>query len=201
LCSADLDRVVSLSELLGKSSVPQPSSMLDSTLIERFEGHSRRPLKSRGWWARVFVGSVSIPKPALGAGVIVIAIAIALATTVGRYISVSSQASGISSDAAPSTPSPEPLSVENTKPEETSNSRERLVLRTVYRERPRPRQTPLPTHERTRQMLDRASPKRDASMTGAIAENGYFTKVDLAVFRPLEDMKLRIIKKDKNDEK
>ncbi len=201
LCSADLHKMFSLDELLGKSSVPPPSSTLDRKLMETFSDQSKRVLKSTGWWNRVYVGSVSIPKPAFAAALIMVAIAVAAANMMGRYASMSPEVSGASSVSATSNRVPELPAIGNAKPAEVPNAPERIMTRIVYVDRPAHRQIAFESNVRNRQRRGLDSPKSDPSMSGTVAEKGYFTKVNLGGFRPLEDMNLRVIKKEKSNEK
>jgi hypothetical protein len=164
-----------LSALLRAWEAPAPSEAARDRLLEDFRARAgRAPL-----WKRVLTASVTVPIPvaACACAALVALSALALAARVATP-----PAHGESG--ATAQPPQEVKVVEVPVPFE------RVVTRTVYAERrDGGRRTAVPPAARAK--ADR--PRRDA-------ETSYFTRVDMAEFRPADDMKIRIIKRGKSDE-
>ena len=73
-CGVALARLQALSGLLQQSSQPSPSSELDTRLVGAFRQQHARRAPQRSWWRSLFVGSVSVPKPALAALALILAV-------------------------------------------------------------------------------------------------------------------------------
>jgi hypothetical protein len=205
-CAINLKQLRALSGLLQKSVVPPPSPVLDQKLMQAFHQHYDEPVKTVSWRRRIFGGSISIPTPALAAAVILIAIALAASNMIGR------KTAGVSESAAnppaPANVTLTPEIIEKTRIVEIPVVRERVVTRVVYVERESAQKRkarnlpPISKRSETSQLAQKRSQRENRfDMSGAIAENGYFTQVNLTGFQPNADMKVRIIKEVKPDEK
>jgi len=206
-CAIKLEQLRALSGLLQKSIVPPPSPVLDQKLMRAFRQQHAEPVKPVSWWQRILGGSVSIPKPALAAAVIMIAIALAAANIIGRKTAGVTETAANPSANITAVPAP-PEVIEKTKVVEVPIVQERIVTRVVYVERENTRkqkgQNLLPVSKRseTSQLAQkRHLQENHLDMNGAIAENGYFTQANLKGFQASDEMKARIIKEVKPNEK
>lgn len=214
-CRAVFDKLLALDGLLEKNSiVPPPSAMLDRKLMEAFERqNSKTSTSPAAWWKRIFAGSLTVPKPAFAAALVLFVIALAAANIVGRY-SVAPAASDFSAASSESQPPvvvmPSPEIIEKTEIVEVPVVRERVVTRIVYVEReinkPAESQKPLPAQNGTeavdnRNRLVKKENPSNLAMNGAVEDGGYVTRANLLGFQPPTELKARIIRQDKTDEK
>src|SRR5438477_8783478 len=86
-CGAESARLQIISDLLQRSRIPGPSPGLDARLMSAIVHQRQKFARERFRWSRAFVGSVSIPKPALLMAAVIIAIALAAAVKVGMMTS------------------------------------------------------------------------------------------------------------------
>ena len=199
-CSADFEMLVRIDRQLEKSSAPPAASAtLERKLTEAFRRRDEKALKSPAWWRRAFVGSVSIPKPALGAAALASALAgVALGvglSTRGVSSGVGPPALGAKASASPPVgPAPLPPVVnEGAKVIEAPVVRERVVTRVVYVERRGGESA-----ARRWTGVDKAAKftKRDdptPSAGGAVEGGEYVTRANLSGFQPVAELKTRII--------
>ncbi len=210
LCSADLNNVIKLDQLLEKSSPPPPPSvMLDQKLMEAFRDHNKAVSISPAWWQRIFVGSLSIPKPAFAAALVVFAVAVTAANLVGRYTMMPADFSAVSV-ALPTVvnvPLP-PEIIEKTKIIEVPVVKERVVTRVVYVERQNNKTTDVQKTLLAQNQADGNKQERtvkeddsNLAMNGAVNDDGYVTRANLIGFQPPTELKTRIIREDKTNEK
>ncbi len=209
-CRKKQERLSALSALIQKSSVPEPSASLEQNLLQAFSAHHEKPAKSPVWWRQIFAGSVSIPKPVFAAALIAVAVIVTAAHLIGRNAATALNAETSSSAQFPvSASSTSPEIIEQTKIVEVPVIKERIVTRVVYVEQ-KGRAAAKPAQNRTliagRKELRRSEPisnpkETSLTMNGSVAENGYFTRIDLTGFRPTNGMNARVVREEKNDEK
>ena len=210
LCGADFERVRGLDRLLEKSSAPPtPSILLDQKLMAAFERHHKEPEKSPAWWQRIFVGSLSIPKPAFAAALIVFAVAVTAANIIGRYAAASSEISAISPvpTTVVSVPLP-PEIIEKIKIVEVPVVKERVVTRVVYVDQ---KSSGAVLAEKSLLAKNKADGNKqepvvkednfNLAMNGSVEDGGYVTRANLIGFQPPEELKTRIIRESKTNEK
>lgn len=197
-CRAASERLTALSAVLKRSTVPAPSPELDERVARAFRRqHARTPPAAPRWWARLFAGSVSIPKPAFAAAVVAVAAALAGATMIGRITSrPGSEAAGLPAHQPAAHAAAPPRLVEVTKIVEVPVVREKVVTRTVIVSRGRDR-----VGKVRRQEPAPARNERELAMSGSVSPNGYFTVANLSDFQPAKEMKARVIKEAESREK
>lgn len=219
LCKIDFARLQKLSFVLQKSPLPPPSTALDKRIFQEFslEHESRRAPKA-GWWQKLFTGSIAIPKPVFAATVIVIALGLILSNWLGRGASNSAEIAD-AKISLPLSDTAQPYKTgeaNSTKIIEVPVVRERLVKQIVYVERSN-RNTAVGNSQRSflaynkldidpKEKIQRVSPviERDVTnlkMNQTISESERLISSDLRGFQTVEDMKARILKEDKVDEK
>jgi anti-sigma factor RsiW len=209
-CNADFDRIFRLDQLLEKAPAPPPpSALLDTKLMKAFERHNKESLKPPVWWQRIFVGSVSVPKPAFAAILLAIIATITAAIMIERNRSVSSEISThlLASSPIVSTPLP-PEIIEKTITVEVPVIRERVVTRVVYVERQNSQaiksQKPLSArngNDGNKQKQALKEVETNLAMNGSVEDGGYVTRANLTGFQPTTELKTRIIQERKPDEK
>lgn len=207
-CRLEIERWRALSGLLRQDAVSPPNAALDRKVIAAFRQKHAADNRPSAWWRAILVGSVSVPKPAFAAALIVAVIAVAAAHLIGRNEATKFAGKIDSSDSVAVSPAPQPEIIERTKIVEIPI--ERVVTKTVYVERENYVASAKNEKKRTtaeRKSFDRKAQNQTASVNdsnlpldGSIAQNGYFTPVNLKNFQPAE-MKTRIIKEVKADEK
>jgi hypothetical protein len=211
-CDGALMQLRALRTLLLKSSIPAPSVALSRGLMEAFYREHKSPAKTIPWWRRALGSSITVPAPALAAAMIVIAFGIAAANIIGRNAAATvsvSDATSAASTSVPPSPSISPEIIEHTKIVEVPVVKERVVTRVVYVEREertpilRVQKQPLISAGKGLQRSEPDTIPKDVGLTlnGSVAENGYFTRIDLTGFQPTNEMKARIVREDKPDEK
>lgn len=214
-CSVEFERLQKLSGVLQNSFIPAPTASLDEMIMRdiRRESDFRQSPKA-AWWKGIFIGSVSVPKPAFAVAIILIAVGLALSNFLGRNAAASFSA------AAPdalTTSSPLPLKpneTDKTKIAEVPVVRERIVKQIIYVERHNPNGQKQSDRYAVSERYKFGSKKRsrkitppfkqnvpDSRVNDSIAENGYFTRTNLSVFQPVREMKTRIIKETQDNEK
>ena len=210
-CCAAFDRLQALRNLLQTDVAPAPSAALDRKLMQAFREKHHAPAKSPAWRRGIFAGSVSVPKPIFAAALIAVAVAVTTANLIGRNAAISSGVNTAST--APITQQALPEVIEKTKIVEVPVIKERVVTKTVYVEREdgNVQRAAGKSFELNSIRGGAVNKKRDDAanpaavpnlqMSGSIAENGYFTRTDLSDFAPVAEAKIRIIKKEKTDEK
>ncbi len=211
-CDGALMQLRGLRTLLLKSSIPAPSAALARGLMEAFYREHERPAKTIPWWRRALGSSITVPAPALAAAMIVIAFGIAAANIIGRNAAATvsvSDATSAASTSVPPSPSISPEIIEHTKIVEVPVVKERVVTRVVYVEREermpglRAQKQPSISARKGFQQSpqDRIPNDGGLAMNGSVAGNGYLTRVDLTGYQPTNEMKARIVREDKPDEK
>jgi hypothetical protein len=209
-CSADFDRIFRLDQLLEKAPAPPPpSALLDRKLMKAFERHNREALKSPAWWQRIFVGSVSVPKPAFAAILLAIIATITAAIMIERNRSVSFEIGTSLPASSPSVSTPLPPEIiEKTKIVEVPVIRERVVTRVVYVERqnseaikPQKALSARNGNDGNKQKQTLKEGDTNLAMNGSIEDGGYVTRANLTGFQPATELKTRIIQEGKPNEK
>ena len=214
-CGGIMKGLQNMRGVIRKGFIPPPSASLDRIVMReiRRAGALRRPQKTT-WWQRMFGGSVKIPKPAFAAALIMIAVGLILSNLPGRNAAnFSASPDALNSPSALAISLPKRDEPEKTKIVEVPVIRERVVKQTIYVERPNldsrkdgRQYSALRPNKRDFETLQKESPVRkrnvpDLEMKDSIAENGYFTRVNLSGFKPAVDAKTRIIKEGKVNEK
>jgi hypothetical protein len=208
-CSAEFDRIFRLDQLLEKAPAPPaPSALLDQKLMKAFERHNKEALKSPAWWQRIFVGSVSIPKPAFAAILLAIAAAITATIMIERNRSASSEiGTSLPALSIVSAPLP-PEIIEKTKIVEVPVIKERVVTRVVYVERENSEAIKSQKALSARNGNDGNMQKQilkegdtNLAMNGSVEDGGYVTRANLTGFQPATELKTRIIQEGKPGEK
>lgn len=218
-CAAALNRLQYLRGLLRKDIAPPPPPSLEQKLMWAFfERHAPPETKAPAWRYRLFAGSISIPKPVFAAALMAIALALMTANLIGRRAAAMTAvdtASTVPLSDSSQSPLPARL-VERTKIVEVPVIKERIVTKivtkTVYVERENADINKIPKKPSTFDLsrTTAVSKERDNEgnfavpnlpMSGSVAENGYFTQTDLTNFKPAAESNIRIIKKEKSNEK
>jgi hypothetical protein len=194
-CGAELAQLQIVSDLLQRGRIPAPSPSLDVRLMSAFVQKHQQPARERFRWSHAFIGSVSIPKPALLMAAVIIAIALPAAVKVGMMTSKPI----IVEKALPAGASPKPQdgvpgAVEKIRIVEVPVGREKV--RTVYvggghRDGGR----------RQIMLADVSCSGQDPAMSSSVGEKGYFTRANLSGFLPSSEMRTRIISEVKTNEK
>ncbi len=215
-CAAAFDRMQALRNLLRKDIAPSLSAAFDQKLMQAFLDKHAAPANGPTWRRWLFAGSISIPKPIFAAALIAIALALITANLIGRGGTAVTNAvdTALTAPPAASSQSSPPLTkaVEQTKIVEVPVIKERVVTKTIYIERENVDanktskkssgfniiQTTA-ANKKSNDALKLAAP--NLPMSGSIAENGYFTQTDLTNFKPAAESNIRIIKKEKENEK
>lgn len=215
-CAAAFDRLEALRHLLRKDIAPSLSAAFDRKLMQAFLDKHPAPAKSLMWWRWLFAGSISIPKPVFAAVLIAVALAFITANLIGRSSTAVTNAvdTALTAPPAASSQSSPPLTktVEQTKIVEVPVIKERVVTKTIYIERENVDANKTSkkssgfnlTQTTAVNKKSNDAPKLAAPnlpMSGSIAENGYFTQTDLTDFKPAAEPNIRIIKKEKENEK
>lgn len=218
-CAAALNRLQDLRSLLQKDIAPLPSSSLEQKLMRAFlERHAPPKTKAPAWRYRLFAGSVSIPKPIFAAALMAIALALTTANLLGRRAAVTTAVDTASTaPSSASLQSPLPAEAfERTKIVEVPVVKEcvitKIVTKTVYVERENANINKIPKKPSAfdSSRTTAVSKERDNAdnfavpnlpMSGSVAENGYYTQTDLSGFEPAAESNLRIIRKEKSNEK
>ena len=194
-CGAELARLQIVSDLLQRSRIPAPSPGLEVRLMSAFVHKQQKVARERFRWSRAFIGSVSIPKPALLMAAVIIAIAIVAAVKVGMMTSTPIIVErALPSGASPGPQDGEPRAAEKIRIVEVPVVREKV--RTIYvDERHR--------HGGRRQniLADVSPGGHDPAMSSSVGEKGYFTHANLLGFLPSSEMRTRIISEVKPNEK
>ncbi len=196
-CHSEFERVTELDKLLEKSSVPVPSAIFDQKLMRAFKQKRVRNLESDSSWRQIFLGSVSIPKPILGAAAILMMLAVVGANLIGRNatrdafdVAANSPIINASSPAIEAAVQTKFVEVPATKIVEVPAIKERVVERIVYVDRPRD----------SNKRNENAEQNGFTQNTSA-AKSRYFVATSLKGFQPLPEIKTEIIKEENTNEK
>lgn len=213
-CAVALNRLQSLRNLLQKDIAPSPSVALDRKLMRAFLERHAPPAPSLSWTRRLFAGSISIPKPVFAAALIAVVLALITANLIGRRPAVTTAVDTASTAPlkASSQTSPPAKVVIQTKFVEVPVIKERVVTKTIYVERDTANAEKTPrkssAFDSSRTTAGNKEPGNAGNfavpnlpMSGSVAENGYYTQTDLSGFKPAAESNIRIIKKEKEDEK
>lgn len=195
-----------LSKLLRSSRAPLPSSGFDQKMMQVMFEERQKFVDVKPRWKRIFNFSINIPAPIFALAILAVVAAIGIANLVGRY-AASSAESGSSTKV--DTLSRPPEIVEQTKTIEVPIVQERVVNRVVYVQRAvLPQKKPQTRFAGSRENeQDKVGP-RDRSLAGhslgntaSVTGNGYLTQANLTALQPTKEMKVRIIKGVKINEK
>lgn len=207
-CCLELDRLRALSEMLRQiPRAPSSPAALEAKLMRAFRQKHAQPVVPTAWWRGIFVGSLTISKPAFAGALVVVAVAIVAANIIGRNTAFTLAEKTFSFDDRAVSPAP-PQIIEQTKFVEVPV--ERIVTKIVYVEKETSGAEKVRSRFGTprRKGLDRsgrnvATKAGDSNfpMQDSVAENGYFTRTNLTGFEPSAEMKPRIIREVKIDEK
>lgn len=187
----DTEMDAELRSLLRAWAAPRPSPDSRARLLADFRASGvRRPL-----WRRALAAELRVPLPVAACAVVAL-----LASLVVVAARTTTSATSVAS-VAPSASIENPNAASNTetvvKFVEVPVVRERVVTRFVYVEK----------KERGAGGLERASPegaretKRAADSRRAGTPTSFFTRVDMADFRPADEMKIKIVRRGGTDEK
>ncbi len=188
-----------LRELLRAWEAPRASARSRELLLADFRAHARRaPL-----WRRALRAELRVPLPVAACALVALLSLLAFAA---RSPSRSQQSKAVAPEtlnaAAAQTSGTTGAQVSdagaaaNVKVVEVPVVRERVVTRVVYvekKERRGARPDAALAAERERRARDGEQPSGAAS--------SYFTRVDMEDFQPADEMKIRIVRKGKGDEK
>jgi hypothetical protein len=163
------------------------------------------PLKAKPWWLSLFEGSISIPKPVLGAALILIATAFISANVMWkRSVVTTSEIALKPSVQTVDNASQQSEVIEKTKFVEVPVIKERVVTKIVYIERQKTRslrsESTVLALTRSNRFIEK-SVKDNITVSGIPADKGYFTQVDLSQFQPTNETKVRVISEVKGNEK
>lgn len=210
-CRRKRAQLSALSNLIQRNCVPDPSEVLKQNLLQAFMAHHNKSSKSLIWWRQIFTGSVNVPKPIFAAALIVIAVILATASLISRNAANTSSTKTILSAQDPgiSVPLESAEIIKQTKIVEIPVVKERIVTHVVYVEQKK--RTPRifvqnRTFNTARNDVHRnyrnSNPNEPLpNMIGSVANNRYFTQIDLAGFQPTKGMNARVIQQVKIDEK
>jgi len=167
----DVPADAELRELLGAWPAPALGDALRARLAESYRAHVAPAPR----WRRLIAARVSVPLPVAACAAALVVSALALAALASKRPSGEASAAG----AAPAV-----------KFVEVPVPHERVVERVVYVEREaRPKNA--------RRATPRPAPDAREERDGPTS---YFTGVDMAEFRPADEMKIRVIKRARADE-
>ncbi|HSK73158.1 MAG TPA: zf-HC2 domain-containing protein [Pyrinomonadaceae bacterium] len=188
-CCEVKQEMSSLSSLLRTSRIPSPSE-LDRRVIESFRSRQKPAV---AWWRGLIFGGFVMPKPVF-AMLLILAVAGAwLAFQIGK---LNSTTISIISPSVASNEIPVPTSSEpkiQTVVVEVPVIKEKIITRTIYVREPK--------INKTEKVKAPADSKLDIlPSVNSVAENGYFTAVNLKGFEPAAEMSAKIIKEEKKDE-
>lgn len=213
-CAAAFDRLQALRNLLRKDIAPSLSAAFDQKLMQAFLDKHAAPAKCPAWRDWLFAGSISIPKPIFAAALIAVALALITANLIGRGGAVTNDVDTAltAPPAVSSQSSPLTKAVEQTKIVEVPVIKERVVTKTIYIERENVDANKTSKKSSGFNLIQTTAVNKKSNdapklaapnlpMSGSIAENGYFTQTDLTNFKPAAESNIRIIKKEKEDEK
>jgi hypothetical protein len=184
-----------LRTLLREWDAPDPAPDERARLLSGFCAiHVRRPL-----WRRVIGADLRVPVPVAACAFVAFLAALAFAAarteTWPRVASVEPSALVQTSDAAVN---PVPA----VKIIEVPVVQERIVTRFVYVEKKeRGERAGVFEQPGTRATYGASDLKRAADSQDASQPTSFFTRVDMADFKPADEMKIRIVKRGKTDEK
>jgi hypothetical protein len=174
-----------------------PHAALDARarLLEDFRAINVR----RTLWRRVLEAKLQVPVPVAACALVALLAAFVFAaartTTVSRVASLQPSALVQTSNAAASA-APEVKIVE------VPVVQERVVTRFVYVEKKeRVERTGVFEQDDARASNGARTLKRATASQDASQPTSFFTRVDMADFRPADEMKIRIVKRGKTDEK
>lgn len=213
-CRAAFDRLQALGSLLQKDVPPSPSPLLEQKLMQAFCAKHERSPKPAAWWKSFFAGSISVPKPVFAAALIACALALGWAKLVEKNATMSADI--INATRAPHISSPPPLpfpqTIERTKIVEVPVFKERVVKNNACVEK-RSAEPQKSIDKPADFYIKKLNPPGNSSsspvnpnapslqMSASIAENGYFTRANLKDFEPASESNVRIIRREKTDEK
>jgi anti-sigma factor RsiW len=187
-CSARLEQMRTVRALLKKSTVPPPSSSLDSRVMRAF--HERRaPTRAvSAWWRRLIFGTVGVPKPALALPLVAVCVALLVGVRVGRM-------SGTQIVMPPlpplaSTTVPAPPSQVNVEPAPTQRIAPQRAA--ISRNESRPSEP----RKASGEMPAPAAKTKSLESFTVVSPSGasYSTRAALAGFEPITGTRARVIK-------
>ena len=204
-----------LSTLLRAWDAPEPSARVRERLLAEFRATARRA----PFWRRALSAELRVPLPVAACAALALLaslFALVARTQTPAQSAIKSTVVDVRTTEAPAV-----------KIVELPVERERVVTRIVYVERnaPRAEAQQLAMTQQTGTTQQSASTQRSGTTRGAAAQSGpnreaasrqtaiessaqstgeptsYFTRVDMADFQPADEMKIRIVKRGKTDEK
>ena len=191
-CEETKDEMILLSGFLQTSEIKLPSAALENRLMQSFR--QRQQPEKVSSWRQIIFGAVAIPKPIFGALLLAAIAASWLAFEVGKINSstVSMTAPAIDSSAGQVQMTGE--TVTKTVIVEVPVVKEKIVTRTIFvREKPE--------NQSGKAQPAAASKSNILPSSSSVADNGYFTDVNLKGFQPSAEIGAKIIKEVKEDEK
>lgn len=191
-CDETKDEMILLSGFLQTSEIELPSAALENRLMQSFR--ERQQPEKVSSWRQIIFGAVAIPKPIFAALLLAAVTASWLAFQVGKINSstVSMTVPAIDSSAGQVQMPGETIT--KTVIVEVPVVKEKIVTRTIFvREKP--------GNQSGKTQTPAASKSNILPSSSSVADNGYFTDVNLKGFQPSAEIGAKIIKEVKEDEK
>jgi hypothetical protein len=183
------EEMILLSSILQTSTIAPPSTELDERVMKSFQKHHARKVSR---WRQIIFGSLAVPKPVFATLLISAVVASWLAFQIGKINStiVSMTAPRVAANETP-TQTPDETSV---RVVEFPVIKEKIITRTVYVREPK--------NNRNEKNKSSAGTRQNyLPLSSSVADNGYFTDVNLKGFEPSAEINAKIIKEVKEDEK
>lgn len=190
-CRELRENAMSLSNLLQISRIDSPAAELDRRVMNSFKKHNA----SIWSWRRVIFSSLVVPKPVFATLLILTAAGFWLSFQIGKIAStpISITSPSVNANEVPVQTPAETKT--RTVLVEVPVIKEKIVTRTVY-----VRETKSNKTKKTKSFGD----SRQSNLplySSTVADNGFFTDVNLKGFQPSAEINARIIKEVKEDEK
>jgi hypothetical protein len=182
------------------------SSKLDGRVMQAFARYHE--IKQRKKWRSAIFGQIIIPKPAFALALLLFAVFTGLAFQLGKMTTAKTLSEVSVAKAANQLPQiPEP-NISSKSIEESINNtsetsvikytkvpvvKEKIVTRVIYINKTQRETPPKP--------LSTKLTENNFSLNSSVNENKYSTQVNLKEFQPVAEMKVKVTKKDENNEK
>jgi len=206
-CEKTFESLQTLRKLIRKDISVSSSSQLDGRVSEAFSRHHENKQK-RNWRTFVF-GQIVIPRPVFALALLMFTVFTGLAFQVGK---MTAKDFGTESPLA-ETANLSPQMSERNLPSKTVNEsenktsdepvikfievpvvKEKIVTRIIYVNKQA-------TKENTIKAGSAKSKPNNFPLNSSVNDNRYLTQVNLKQFQPVAEMKVKITKKDENNEK
>jgi hypothetical protein len=206
-CKKTSESLQTLRKLIRKDISVSSSSQLDGRVLEAFSRHHENKQK-KNWRAFVF-GQIVIPRPAFALALLIFTVLTGLAFQVGK---MTAKDVGTKTPIAETANLSPQMSEKNVSPnfvKESENKtsaaqvikfievpvvKEKIITRYVFVNKQA-------TKENTIKAGSAKLKPNNFPLNSSVNENRYLTQVDLKQFQPVAEMKVKITKKDENNEK